>query len=216
MRAQVEVSGAAGTSRALRAVGTSAERDLVASLNRTARDFRARVLTKTTDVYNISRRELAKYVSTRDASPKSLEASVSLRIRAIPIEVFKPRVQMQSFSYQVGDNTVTRLLPAIYLQRLKAEAPKYVGPAFPLQQRRSGELRAGERVRRRLGNGKTYVDPETGQERDSLTKLRYYTFPREFVEEVILPDAAEFIPSRVELEIRRAIRRDNGRLRQPR
>lgn len=208
MKVDLDIRGTEDVRRAIRDLGASAAPSLVTAINRTARDFRSRVLSKTTKVYNISRRELGPFVRERKASRASITASVSLAIRAIPIETFKPRVRMQKFTFRLRGRTVTRTLPAIYLKRLRAEAAQYVGPAFPLTQRRSGALAAGEKVRRRIGS-----------ERERLTRLRYYTFPREFIDEQLLPDAAAFIPERVALEIRRAVRRKTARgdtLRQPR
>ena len=129
-----------------------------------------------------------------------MSGSLRLRVRAIPIESFRPRVQMQSFTYQVRGKQVTRRLPAIYLQRFRDGEAKYVGPAFPLTQRRTGAVRRGEKVRRRIG-----------PERDRLTRIRYYTFPKQFTEEVLLPDAQAFVGPAIAVELRRAFRRYSAR-----
>lgn len=197
----IDVRGDAQVRALFKDIGRSVDKSLVEAINRTARDLRVRMVRKTTDVYNISPRELSPYVTVSRASAGQILAKVSLKIRAIPIEAFKPRVRLQNFTYQVRGRTVTRKLPAIYLKRYRNGTEHYVAPAFPLSQRSGGVLKRGEQVRRRIG-----------RDRDRLTRLRYYTFPRKFVDDVLLPDALQFIPEHVLGEIRRQTRRFNSKL----
>lgn len=199
MKVEIRVADDAAVRRSLDELGNSAGPALVTSINRVVRDLRSRVLTKTTEVYNISRRDLSPFVQTKLASGNSIEGRVRLLIRAIPIEFFRPRIRMQTFTFQWRGRTVTRKLPAVYLRRLRGGEEKYVSPAFPLHQRRSGVVARGEPIRRRTGS--------SSNNRNKLTKLRYYTFPKQFVEEVLLPDAQEFIGPAINVELGRAFRR---------
>lgn len=200
MDVSVDVRNIEGVRDTVRDLGRAAPTALVSSINRTARDLRSRVVRKTTEIYNISRLDLTPFVSIRRASRNKISGQVSLLIRAIPIEFFRPRVKMQVFTFQSRGKTVKRKLPAIYLRRFKGGKEKYVAPAFPLKQRTSGALRKGEKVRRRID-----------ARRERLTRIRFYTFPQAFVAETLLPDALEFIPERIQLEMRRALRRFNSR-----
>lgn len=200
MRVSINVRGDAEIRAALRDLNQRAKPSLVTAINRVSRDLRTRVVRKSIEVYNISRRDLMPFVTQRRASGNNVRGSVSLRVRAIPIEFFRPRVKMQDFTYTRGGRSITQRLPSVYLKRFKNGAEKYVGPAFPLTQRRSGALRRGEKVRRRIG-----------PERDRLTRIRYYTFPKQFTEEVLLPDAVAYIGPAISVELRRAFRRFNAR-----
>lgn len=168
------------------------------SLNRTiarARTFAGR---KTVETYALSTREIAPYVVARNATlgfDGQLEGSVDLRIRAIPIETFKPRIVVRRFTYAMNGHVVTRRLPTVELQRFRQGAPKLVRPAFPLTQRSTGRLRSGDKVRRRIG-------PDRGR----LTRIRYYTFPRKFVDEVLAPAVREFVGPRLQIEFDNAFR----------
>lgn len=200
MRITTSVKGGSRPRQDLQVMVRNANAGLVTAINRTTRNLRARVVTRSTEVYNIGRRDLAPFVTVRQASASKVSGSVRLLVRAIPIEFFRPRVRMQAFTFRRHGKTVTQQLPAIYLRRFKNGGEKYVGPAFPLSQRRSGPLRRGERIRRRIG-----------EQRDRLTRIRYYTFPKQFTEEVLLPDAQAFIGPSINIELRRALRRRNAR-----
>lgn len=191
MTATLEVGGAAlPTAKDLRRI---AQQGLNRTIDR-ARTFAGR---KTSETYNLSTRDIAPYIRTSKVTVRSekLEGSVDLRVRAIPIETFKPRVVVRSFTYAWRGRTITRKLATIEVQRFRRGTPKLVGPAFPLQQRVTGRLRAGERVRRR-----------TGPDRDKLTYIRYYTFPRRFVDETLTPAVREFVGPRLRIEIDAAFR----------
>lgn len=200
MKVSLNVRGESEVKAALRGLGKHAKPALVASINRVGRDLRSRIVSKSLEVYNIARRELTPYVTVRRASGSRVSGSVSMLVRAIPIEAFRPRVRMQTFTFEFRGKQVTRRLPAIFLRRFKNGDEKYIGPAFPLTQRRSGVVKRGEKVRRRIG-----------ADRERLTRIRYYTFPKQFAEEVLLPDARAFIGPAIGVELRRAFRRYNPR-----
>lgn len=200
MRVSVKVTGDAGVRQALNDLKGKSTSSLVTAINRVARDLRSRVLSKTVEIYNISRRDLTPYVTEKRASASNVSASVRLLIRAVPIEMFRPRVRMQKFTFTRNGRKVTRTLPAIFLRRTRGGAEAYVPPAFPLHQRRTGLLGRGDSVRRRIGT-----------DRDRLTRIRYYTFPQQFVDEVLLPDAQDYIGPAVNVELRRALRRTDAR-----
>lgn len=199
-RLDVETRQTEGVRTAIRALGTQAPAALVSSINRVARDLRARVVRKTTEFYNVRPRILREYVDIKRARRTEISGEVKLKIRALPINAFSPRVRMQRFTYQRRGKAVTQQLPAVYVTLNRSEGPQYVAPAFPLQQRSSGVIKPAEKVRRRIG-----------ADRGRLTQIRYFTFPRQFVEDVILPDVQPFIPARMQLELDRAYRRMTGR-----
>lgn len=196
----VDVRSAEGVRQSLNELGADAGKALVSSINRTARDLRSRLVARTTQTYNIGRKDLLPYVVIRSATRTSVSATVKLQIRAIPIEAFKPRVRLQKYTYSIKGQTVTRRLASIYIKRYRQGAAKLLRPAFPLTQRETGPLRPGEEIRRRISAA-----------RDRLTRIRYYTFPRQFVEKTLLPDALAFIPERVGVELRRALRKYDKR-----
>lgn len=200
MNINVDISGDSGARAALADLRGRAAPALVTAINRVERDLKSRILTRTTGVYNISRRDLAPFVTVQPASRNNVNGTVRLLIRAIPIEAFRPTVRMQEFTFTVRGKTVTRKLPAIYLRRLRNGPEHYVPPAFPLTQRRGGVLARGERVRRRID-----------ERRDRLTKIRYYTFPEQFVKDDLLPDAQEFIGPAIAVQLRSAFRRADSR-----
>lgn len=173
-----------------------------AALNRTIERARTFAGRKTVETYNLSTRQIAPYVRARKVTVRAdkLEGSVDLQIRAIPIETFRPQVVMRQITYNVRGRTVTRRVATIELQRFRNGTPKLVRPAFPLQQRRTGRLRAGEKVRRR-----------TGRARDKLTKIRYYTFPRKFVAETLAPAVRAFVGPRIRIELDAAFRAFSAR-----
>ncbi len=200
MKVSINVKGDDGIRRALNELSRSTRPALANSINQTAADLRGRVIQKSTEIYNISPRELAPFVSVRRASASTLSGSIRLDIRAVPIEAFKPRIAMQQFTFSIRGRTVTRTLPAVFLKRFRKGSERYVRPAFPLTQRTSGTLQSGEKIRRR-----------TGTDRQNLTALRYYTFPRLFIDQTLLPDAQKFVPERVSLQLRAAFRRFDRR-----
>lgn len=173
-----------------------------AALNRTIERARTFAGRKTVETYNLSTRQIAPYVRARKVTVRAekLEGSVDLQIRAIPIETFRPQVVMKTITYTLRGQIVTRRVATIELQRFRNGTPKLVRPAFPLAQRRTGRLRAGEKVRRR-----------TGKERGKLTKIRYYTFPRKFVNETLAPAVREFVGPRIRIELDAAFRAFSAR-----
>lgn len=174
----------------------------IQGLNRTIDRARTLVGRKTVETYNLSTRQIAPYITARRVSQSAtqLEGSVDLHLRAIGIETFRPRVVLRSFTYLINGREVTRRLPTIELQRFRNGSPKLVKPAFPLHQRRTGQLRAGDTVRKR-----------TGTARDKLTPIRYYTFPRRFIDETLAPAVREFAGPRLAIELDAAFRAFSSR-----
>lgn len=152
-------------------------RSQVASrINKVARAARSDGIAKMRETYNISRNSLSPYLVLNRASPSKLEASLRFKIKAVPIEAFKPRVQMRPTTIKTRRGTRVQRLPYILLNRYVGKAPKVIPGAFPLKQRTSGPLRSGEKVRRR-----------TSHKRGKLTRLRYYVFPERFLFGELLP-----------------------------
>ncbi|MEQ8511567.1 MAG: hypothetical protein RLN67_03210 [Algiphilus sp.] len=147
--------------------------------------------------YNLTPDTVRRYVGVHRVSAGGTSATVRLKVRAIPIEEFAPEIRMRRFSWvdRLGRRH-TQMLPAVYFQRLRNRNPRYLRPAFPLQQRYSGQLREGGRIRRRVGEA-----------RDRLTNIRYFSFPRRFLREDLLPQVQERVVGQFDLEFRAAFRR---------
>lgn len=195
----VVASGAAATAAGLRDLGERlagpearrAVDEAAAAIGREARR-------RTEAVYNLRANAISPYINVRSAQAVkgTALARVELAVRAIPIEVFAPQVRMQTFSYTDSrGRRVTRELPAVYFTRLRGGAPRYLRVAFPLQQRNSGALSAGDSIRRRIG-----------PDRDRLTRLRYFTFPSRFLKQDLLPHLKQFGGDSVRVSLREAIR----------
>lgn len=182
---------------------SEARRTAVQSLNRAAERARTFAIRRTSEIYNLSTRQLQPYLRLRRAASTgftgSVSASLNFLLRAIPIEQFKPRIEMRQFTVNVRGRPVRRRLATVLLQLYRAGAPKIVTPAFPLRQRATGRLRPGESIRRRVGAA-----------RDRLTRIRYFTFPQRFLDETLLPDTAAFAGETLRVEFDRALRIDRG------
>lgn len=174
------------------------------ALNRVITASKGVVANKTIETYRLGRNTARKYIKTRKATATAygLEGAILLGIDEVPIEAFKPRVVTRLTTVTWRGRQITRRIATIELQRFVKRPPKLVGPAFPLRQRRSGLLRRGELVRRRIG-----------KERRELSYLRYHTFPRRFVREELEPALQAFAPARFAVEFQSALRfnRSGGR-----
>lgn len=180
-------------------LGQNATRIALQSLNRAAQRARAFAIRRTSEIYNLTARQLQPYLVLRRASRGQNSASLVFRLRAIPIEQFKPRIEMRRLTYTRLGRSITRRLATVHLQLFRSGPAEYVRPAFPLQQRTSGRLRTGEKIRRRIG-----------PVRDRLTLLKYYTFPLKFLQETLLPQTAAFAGETLNIEFERAVRRWRG------
>ena len=170
-----------------------------AALNGAAKAVAVEAARYTASVYNLDVETLAQYIAIKEATKGSRgvsSASVTLRSRAIPIEAFKPQIRMQLFNFvDARGRHVSRLLPAVYLARFRNASPRYISVAFPLTTRSSGSLAAGDRIRRR-----------TGKDRGKLTRLRYFTFPKEFTQNDLLPHLLSFAGETMRVSLRAQIR----------
>lgn len=152
---------------------------------------------RTTEVYNLNTDTVRQFVSVLPIGQDASSATVRLKIRAIPIEAFEPEIRMRRFRYTDSlGRTVDRLLPAVYLQRLRGRNARFLRPAFPLTQRTSGTLRQGESIRRRIDD-----------RRDRLTRLRFFTFPRRYTRDDLLPLLEQAAADVLNVEVRAAYRR---------
>lgn len=152
-------------------------RSQVASrINRVARATRTDAIAKMRETYNLSRNALAPYLVLSRASPTNLGAALRFKAKAIPLEAFKPRVEMRPTQIQTRRGVRTQRLPYILLNRYVGKAPKVIPGAFPLRQRTTGRLRSGEKVRKR-----------TSKARGKLTYLRFYLFPQRYLFGTLLP-----------------------------
>lgn len=168
----------------------------------------AHAIDTTTRKYNLEKDDLEPYVYVRRGGVGALHVSVELQVKAIPIELFQPRVRMVSVRMMVfGRYRRTRLLPAIEIKRYRNRGYKLLYPYFPLHTRQAGALPRGDRIRRRVGSSRS----GRGERRDGsygakLTGVRYYTFPRSFAERELLPKAKSYGEKQLIIQFREAYR----------
>lgn len=138
----------------------------------------------TSEVYNLTERTLADYISIRQATVSQSFARVRLRIKAVPLSAFGARIKMQRFRFtdSLGRN-VNRLLPTVHLKLYRAGGVKHFRSLFPLRQRSDGPLYEADRIKRRIG-----------KERLKLTVPRYFTFPKRILNETVLPRIIAEVP----------------------
>jgi hypothetical protein len=196
---RVEISRA--TQREIDDLVELSPRMMASSINRTTRGLRAEAVRQSAAVYNLKQSTLRRYMFLKGATSNNLTGAVTLRVRAIPIEDFSPRIEMREVSLTSrAGHSYTRKLPFVLLARLRGQAPEVVPDAFPLHQRTSGPLRRGEMIRRRIG-----------KDRRRLTRIRYYNFPKEWLDKLI-PILREYGGKRLFLEVDAAFRTALGRL----
>lgn len=150
---------------------------------------------QTSSKYNLTPDRLRQYVGLEEVS--GLSATVQLRIRPIPIEEFAPEIRMRRYTWRdkLGRRH-SQELPSVYFQRLRDRKPRLVRPAFPLEQRTSGQLRAGEKVRRRVGSW-----------RERLTNIRYFSFPHNWLRNELIPAVESRMVDDYALEFRASFNR---------
>lgn len=165
-------------------------------LNKIGREIRSAGISKMRETYNLSRNALAPYIVLRRASYSNLSASLQFRVRALPIEAFKPRVEMRPVQIKTRRGTRVQKLPHVLLQRYVGKAAKVIPSAFPLRQRRTGRLKSGEQVRRRIS-----------KLRGRLTRLRYYVFPERYLFGKLLPHLKSLAGAAIGVQFRNAVRR---------
>jgi hypothetical protein len=196
-----------GSDRALKELGALpglTEQAGIEAANVTAKGTRQYALKLTTQRYNLDVEDLEPFIALREATTPRGGASVTLKARAIPISAFKPQVRIQSFRLVSRGNkpkTYTRRLPTIYVQRFRSGSPKHLHPYFPLHQRTDGALSPTDRVRRLVAS-----KGKTGDYTDRLTGVRYYTFPKRFLNE-IRPKLAAYVGERGSVELNAAFRK---------
>lgn len=189
------VRNAEQLARRLQELPESEERAALAGLQAAADAAVNLAVDRTSAVYNLTPDKVRQYVKTRNVSVKS--AWVQLQIRAIPIEEFEPEIRMKRYSWRdkLGRQH-SQMLPSVYFQRLRNRKNRLVRPAFPLQQRTSGQLRAGGTIRRRIGAA-----------RDRLTNIRYFSFPKRFLRDDLVPSVKERMVDDYGVEFRSAFRK---------
>lgn len=169
-----------------------------AALNRVADTVASRSARKATDVFNINLRDVRPFITARGAKATAgrLAAYIAFKIQAVPQELFKPRIRMQTFTIKGKHGTFKRKLPTVFFKRYRAGQYKYVKSFFPLHTRTTGRLSQGDKLKRRIG-----------ADRNKLTGVRFYIMPPRFVAEVLIPNGKEIIGERFEIEFRSAYRR---------
>ena len=168
-----------------------------AGLNRTIERARTLAGRRTSEEYNLSTRQLLRYVKARKVTRKSnkLEGSVDLSIQPIRLEEFRPRIVMKQFTYVIRGKTVTRRLATVRIRHRRNVPLATVQPAFPEKQRESGSFVRTDRIFRRVGAA-----------RDKLTFLRFHTFPLKFIDEKLLPSVQQFAGPRLQIEMDQAFK----------
>jgi hypothetical protein len=158
----------------------------------------------TADRYNLSKDTLRRHVVVRRASVRAdgIRGSVDLHIKAIPLTEFGPQVRMRKLSvHSLTGRLFQRELPTVEVSLYRGRRPRVLPGGFPLRQRNSGHLQAGDSIRRRIG-----------KERGRLTGFRYYTFPRR-VTDRLLPELRTLAEGRLTVMLRVAIRKQRKGLR---
>lgn len=166
---------------------------------------RDRVVELTTKTYNLDADKVGEFITLGGPGDGTARASLTLKVRAIGIEAFNPEIRMVRFSGpdKLGRRYANRELPEVRLARLRGKPLRRVTGAFPLRQRTPGALQSGEDIRRR-----------TGTAREKLTRIRFFTFPRKFVREALLPAIRATVTELSGIEVREAFRRfSRGRAR---
>ena len=223
-RVSVTLGGLDGALTEVGALPAAAREAANAAAELTARATRLEAIRLTTRRYNLDADTLDPYVvgSYGKGGRTDGWSSVTLLARPVPIQVFNPAVRMRTFrlvSRGRRPKTYSRSLPTIVVKRMRQGSAKQLHPYFPLHQRTSGPLSPGDAVRRRIGSGRgdgrSVKTPYSG---NKLTGVRYYTFPKRFLDE-IKPQLVEFVGDRGQVELRGALRkrlRDQRVLRGPR
>lgn len=173
---------------------------IASRLNKIGRQIRTAGIAKMRETYALSRNAIAPYLVLRRASPGRLYASLQFRARAVPIEAFKPRVEMRPVEIKSRSGTRIQRLPHILLNRYVGKAPKLIPGAFPLRQRNTGRLRSGEKVRKR-----------TSRARGKLTPLRYYVFPERYLNDELLPHLQRLAGPALQISFRNVLRKRTAR-----
>jgi hypothetical protein len=181
----------------------------LAEVNKAAEAARARVIDEVAANYNVGREQLTSYVSVRRASPGSakVSASVQIQIKAIPLETFNPQVRMEPVQVRARNGrSFLRQLPRIYSSFYRGQATKLLKGAFPLRQRSSGVLKAGDRARKRINTSTNPVE-----NRRNLKRFRYYTFPKRLLDPLLVRIEAS-APEGLDVSFRAAFRYSSGKL----
>lgn len=199
----IQAQGAAVTAARLRGVPSAITDSAVDAVNTASTAARDAAVDYTYQRMNMDREDIAKYVDFHRTTTGQTGGTIVLKVRGIPLEMFHPSVQMQNFSFtDRAGRRVTRSLPAIYYTRFRGGASKYLRPAFPLHQRTSGFLTSGDRILRRIGS--------RADDRTRLTRFRFYTFPKQFLQDELLPHIKEVVGPSFKVAFRGAFRKRNG------
>lgn len=161
----------------------AAARDSVQS---TLEYLKAEAARRTALRYSLSQDKLGSFVLVRRASVTAdgVGGSVTLQLKAVPLTEFGAEVEMREFSLTSrAGRTFTRRLPTVQVAIYRGRLPRALPGGFPLRQRNTGALLAGESVRRR-------ASADRGTRRDGtygakLTGFRFYTFPTRITKQLV-------------------------------
>ncbi len=198
----VSISGLNAVQNALASLHADAQAAATSALNETADLIAREAKKRTLSEYNIKPEALDRAISVSLASAGRTHATVTLKVKAIPFEEFSPTVQMVEFDVAAfGKYKARRQLPTVKVRYRKGGQARVIPGAFPLRQRESGALQAGEVIRKR-----------TGRSRRNLTVLRYFTFPKRHMER-LLPELEKLGGDNLQIRFDAAYRDRRGRLR---
>jgi hypothetical protein len=174
-----------------------------------AKSTKAEASRITRQTYALSEEDLDPYIRIgKLGNTPEGGASVRLMARPLPLSVFQPTVKMQAYTLKSrAGRAYTRKLPTVWVKRFTRGSAKQLKPYFPLRQRSNGPLSGSDSAARRVGttkvgrviNGKSY-------EGNTLTGVRFYTFPKAFLAK-IQPQLVAFVGDRGSLELREAFRK---------
>lgn len=207
MPIDVTLSGLDAARSDLRAVPALAEQVALDAVQATGKATKQEASRLTCKTYAIAAADLDPYITFTAARSAQGGASVRLLARPLPLSVFRPTVKMQTFTLRSSaGRTYKRKLPTIWLKRFVKGSAKQLKPYFPLHQRSTGPLASDDRAARRIGTPGNFVFNSQGAPSDKLTGVRFYTFPKRFLQK-LRPQLVEFIGDRGNLELRGAFRK---------
>lgn len=191
----LEVRGLKETLAALRAGPEAIRKGATAGLRRGIQRVQGRVVKAAAEIIALKQSTLRDsirldFTGLSQANP---EGSVNLVIKRIPLSAFPVRVRMAVLGLRSKrGKSYTRKLAVVDAEIYRGQRNTLRG-GFPLRQRNSGPLRAGESVVKR-----------TGKSRTDLTGFGLRTFTRRVVERV-LPVLAQEGARITQEEVQRAV-----------
>lgn len=191
--------------RALRDMPRALQSSAEVAVTKNIREGREFVIRRTGEKYNLSEATIREHVFARRVSrtKDGARGSLELQVKAIPLEEFSAQVEFVSRrlnrAFGRPSRSYQRKFARVRVALYKGQRARVLPGGFPLNQRRAGLLRTGERVRKRIGSS-----------RDRLTGFRYYTFPRRLTDR-LLRETQDEVSKNLSVSFRVAFRKEGSR-----